>query len=174
MTNEDERTGEQTVFQAVDRFTFEVALLFFRMRAVANEYIGQGRHSTGRRSILRSVSQRPQTVPEMARERGVSRQHVQKLVDALVADRLVMTRVNLADRRSRLVSPTSMGNTFFRALRVREAKLFADLARGLDPKDFRRATTLIKELRSRLENKPGGRGQEAAAGGRRARRETQR
>ena len=156
MTSKGERTGEQTVFQAVDRFTFEVALLFFRMRAVAREYIGQGRHSTGRRSILRSVSQRPQTVPEMACERGVSRQHVQKLVDGLVADRLVVTRVNPADRRSRLVSPTSRGNAFFRALRARETKLFAHLARGIDPKDFRRATALIKEMRSRLENMPGG------------------
>jgi DNA-binding MarR family transcriptional regulator len=156
LTSKDERTGEQNVFQAVDRFTYEVALLFFRMRAVATEYIGQGQHSTGRRSILLSVSQRPQTVPEMARERGVSRQHVQKLVDHLVADRLVMTRVNPADRRSRLVSPTSMGNAYFRALRARETKLFSHLARGLDPKDFRRATALIKELRSRLENQPGG------------------
>jgi DNA-binding MarR family transcriptional regulator len=154
LPSEDERTGEETVFQAVDHFTFEVALLFFRMRAVAREYIGQGRHSTGRRSILRSVSQRPLTVPEMARERGVSRQHVQKLVDDLVADRLVMTRVNPADRRSRLVSPTSRGKAYFRALRARETKLFAHLARGLDPKDFRRATALVKELRSRLENKP--------------------
>jgi DNA-binding MarR family transcriptional regulator len=166
LTKEDERTGVQTIFQVVDRFVFEVALLFFRMRTVATEYVGQGRHSTGRRSILRSLSRRPHTVPEMARERGVSRQHVQKLVDGLVADRLVMTRVNPKDRRSRLVSLTSKGRAYFRGLCDRETKLFTRIARGLDPEDFRRATALIRELRGRLKDKPG----KTASGRRPARR----
>jgi hypothetical protein len=68
---------------------FEVALLVFRTQIAATQYLGQRRHSTGRRSILKNLADGPQTVPAMAQRRAVSRQHIQKLVDTLKADGLV-------------------------------------------------------------------------------------
>ncbi len=65
------RRSANETYRAVDRFTFEVALLFFRMRTAATQYLGQGRHSTGRRSILKNLAEGPQTVPAMARRRSV-------------------------------------------------------------------------------------------------------
>jgi DNA-binding MarR family transcriptional regulator len=140
-------------YRAVDQFTFEVALLFFRMRTAATEYLGQGRHSTGRRSILKSLAEGPQTVPAMARRRSVSRQHVQKLVDELKADGLVGTRPNPRDRRSRLIVLQSRGRAFLEELRAREAELFAQLAEGLRLEDFEQATRLVREIRERLERR---------------------
>ena len=142
----------ENAYRAVDRFTLEVALLFFRMRAAAREYLGQGRHSTGRRSILKSVAESPQTVAAMARRRSVSRQHVQKLVDALRADGLVRTLPSPQDRRTRLVVLTPKGSGFLEELRAREVQLFARLAKGLPTGDFDRATRLIQEVRVRLES----------------------
>ena len=81
--------------ETLDTFTREVALLFFRMRQAATEYLGQGQHSSGRRSILKSLGELgPQTVPEMARARSVSRQHIQRIVDELKSDGLVRSIVD--------------------------------------------------------------------------------
>lgn len=141
------------VREAVDTFTFEAALLYFRMRVAATEYVAQGRHSPGRRSVLRTIGQHgPQAVPDMARVRAVSRQHVQKLVDELRTDGLVTTKPNPRDRRSKLVVLTRAGAKFLRELNAREADLFDFLAEGVSPTEFRRATRIVRLLRDRLES----------------------
>jgi DNA-binding MarR family transcriptional regulator len=145
------RSAEET-YRAVDRFTFEVALLFFRMRTAATQYLGQGRHSTGRRSILKNLAEGPQTVPAMARRRSVSRQHIQKLVDTLRADGLVRTRPHPTDRRSRLVVLAPRGAAFLEELRTREVELFAQLAGGLPLERLEQATQTVQEVRTRLES----------------------
>jgi DNA-binding MarR family transcriptional regulator len=146
------RPAEET-YRVVDRFTFEVALLFFRMRTAATQYLGQGRHSTGRRSILKNLAEGPQTVPAMARRRSVSRQHIQKLVDALRADSLVRTRPHPTDRRSRLVVLAPKGAAFLEELHAREVQLFAQLADGLSLDRLEKATEMVQEVRTRLESR---------------------
>ena len=146
------RTTAQQTYQAVDRFTFEVALLFFRMRTAATQYLGQGRHSTGRRSILKNLAEGPQTVPAMARRRSVSRQHIQKLVDALRDDGLVQIRPHPTDGRSRLVVLAPKGAAFLDELRTREVELFAELAEGLSLERLEEATEVVQEVRTRLES----------------------
>ena len=141
----------EAAYRAVDRFTFEVALLFFRMRVAATQYLGQGRHSTGRRSILKNLADGPQTVPAMAQRRAVSRQHIQKLVDTLKADGLVSSRVSPADRRSRLVQLTTKGRAFLDELRTRELRLFAELAADIPIHELEGATRVVQEVRGRLE-----------------------
>ena len=145
------RPDPDETYEAIDRFTFQVALLFFRMQTAATQYLGQGRHSSGRRSLLKSLAEGPQTVPEMARRRSVSRQHIQVLVNTLRADGLATTRVNPADRRSRLVTLTGKGRRFLEGLRSREVILFAELADGIPIDDLVKATELVQEMRSRLE-----------------------
>jgi DNA-binding MarR family transcriptional regulator len=141
----------EAVYRAVDQFTFEVALLFFRMQVAATQYLGQGRHSTGRRSILKNLAAGPQTVPAMARRRAVSRQHIQKLVDTLRADGLVSSQPDPADRRTRVLKLTARGRAFLDELRKREVRLFAELAAGIPIEELERATQLVQEVRGRLE-----------------------
>jgi DNA-binding MarR family transcriptional regulator len=146
------RRPAQETYRAVDRFTFEVALLFFRMRTAATQYLGQGRHTTGRRSILKNLAEGPQTVPAMAHRRSVSRQHIQKLVDTLRADGLVRIRPHPTDRRSRLVVLAPKGAAFLEELRAREVELFAGLADGLSLERLEQATEVVQEVRTRLES----------------------
>ncbi len=164
-------------YRAIDRFSFEVALLFFRMRVAATQYIGQGRHSAGRRSILRNLADGPQTVPAMARRRSVSRQHIQKLVDSLCAAGLAGTRANPSDARSRLVVLSRRGKALLQELGARELELFSRLAAGIPLQDLDRATRLVQELRARLESRDWGQLVEGAprlpAGGDSARRRRQ-
>jgi DNA-binding MarR family transcriptional regulator len=139
--------------EALDELTFEVALLFFRMRVAATQYLGQGRHSSGRRSILKSLGARgPQTVPAMAKPRAVSRQHVQKLVDELKRDALVAAIPNPTHKRSKLIALTGRGAGFLEKMEKREAELFRFLGRDLRLGDIRSATELVRELRRRFES----------------------
>ena len=89
----------------------ETIALFHRLRWVAEQIYGDEGRSTARRGILRGlVRYGAQTVPALARTRSVTRQHVQEVVGALVADGLVELIANPRHRRSRLVRPTARGH----------------------------------------------------------------
>lgn len=139
--------------EAIDTFTFEVALLYFRMRHAATQYLGQGRHSSGRRSLLKSLgSLGPQTVPQMARARSVSRQHIQTLVDELRAEGLVHRIPNPAHRRSKRIELTDAGRALLAAMNEREAELMRFIGRGLSLAKVRSATEVVRHVRARLES----------------------
>lgn len=147
-----ENRSKHEAHAVVDEFTYEVALLFFRMKIAATELLGQGKHSSGRRSILKSLGRDgPLTVPSMARARSVSRQHIQTLVNELRTDGLVSTRSNPAHKRSKLIALTAAGERFLKQMTVREEDLLSGLADGIPLGDFRRATSLVRELKRRLE-----------------------
>lgn len=144
---------EQHTQQSVDTFTREVALLFFRMRQAATEYLGQGRHSSGRRSILKSLGDLgPHTVPQMARARGVSRQHIQRIVDELRRDGLVDRAPNPAHRRSLLIELTAEGEGMLVDMERRESELFRYVAAGLGLEQIDDATEVVRHVRHRLES----------------------
>lgn len=137
---------------AVDELTFTTALLYFRMRKAAEEMIGEGAQSAGRRSILKSLtSGGPQTVPQMARLRAVSRQHIQKLVNDLVADGLVELTDNPAHRTSRLVRITEKGEAVASATARREAEILPEVSRGIPLEDIRKATRVLQSLKRGFE-----------------------
>ncbi len=139
--------------EALDTFTFEVALLFFRMRHAATQYLGQGDHSSGRRSLIKSLgAEGPQTVPQMAGTRTVSRQHIQRIVDELRHDGLVERLPNPAHRRSKLIGLTKKGEALLATMDEREAELMTFLARGLRLEQVRDATEVIRHVRARLES----------------------
>ena len=75
--------------------------LFHRLQAVADEAYHQGELSAGRRGVLRGLDRHgPQTVPQMARARPVSRQYIQTLVDVLAKEGYVGLIANPAHKRS--------------------------------------------------------------------------
>lgn len=158
-----EPSSKHEAHGVVDEFTYEVALLFFRMKIAATEFLGQGKHSSGRRSILKNLGREEAvTVPEMARARGVSRQHIQALVNELRADGLVGSRSNPAHKRSKLIVLTPAGKRFLKRMNAREEELLSELAKGIPLDDFRRATRLVRELKKRLESEEWSRAAAAA------------
>mgnify|MGYP000872391837 CR=1 FL=1 len=70
-----------------------------------------------------------QTVPQIARTKSVSRQHIQVNVDALLRMALVTLRDNPSHLRSPLVVLTSRGQSTFAAMRRREVDLLERLAK---------------------------------------------
>jgi len=127
----------------------ETVALFHRLRAVAEEVHGQGEASAGRRGLLLSLARGgPQTVPQLARARPVSRQHVQTLVNALAADGLVELVENPAHKRSSLVRLTRAGALRLDGMARRERELLGSLSLGVGAHELRAASETLRQVRA--------------------------
>ncbi|MFN7919466.1 MAG: MarR family transcriptional regulator [Bryobacteraceae bacterium] len=110
------------------RLSDECVALFHTLRAAAEQVHGQGELSAARRGILRSLANSgPQTVPQMARARQVSRQHIQIVVNGLLEDGLVRPVSNPAHKRSSLIQLTTPGRKKVEAMAAAERRLLAEL-----------------------------------------------
>lgn len=155
------RTAAETTWERREAFDALVAVfdeasaLHFRATWALGRLHGQGAHTSGMRAILRDLDRLgPQTVPQMARRRPVSRQHIQGLVNQLLDVGHVELIDNPAHRRSPLVRLTREGSAAFAAMREREAALIARLAPDapdLTADDLRTAATVLRALREVLE-----------------------
>lgn len=92
------------------------------------------------------------TVPEIARRKNVTRQHVQQLSDALVVAGLAEYRENPRHRRSQLVAATALGTKRFREIRTREAAVLKKVAAVLSARDVSRAADTLASLRDVLKD----------------------
>lgn len=82
----------------------------------------------GQRRILeRLVQSGARTVPDLAREEGVSRQHVQVQVNHLLDEGLVRSKPNEAHRRSYLMQATPSGKKVLTRIRSKEQAVFREL-----------------------------------------------
>lgn len=137
--------------ESLDRVLHEIAVLFHRMTRAAEELHGQGAMSGGRRSILQELRGGPRTVPQMARGRSVSRQHIQMLVNELARDGYVDRAANPEHKRSALVNLTPRGRTVVAEMRQREVKLLPNLELGLDRRSLDAAVETLRSVRRALD-----------------------
>ncbi len=138
---------------ALERLMDEVRALFHRLRVAAGEAHGQGPLSGGQRGVLLELERNgPQTVPQMARKRLVSRQHIQVLVNRLVEEGLVELAGNPSHKRSNLVRLTAKGKGALEAMLDREQALMKQLAAGLSKKELRNAAATLRTVRELFES----------------------
>lgn len=103
--------------------------------------------SVGMRAVLESIADgNPQTVPQMARLRPVTRQHIQGLVNALVDGGYVETIDNPAHKRSKLVSPTERGLKTYHRMRALENEAFNRVRLDATPEELTAATKVLGAL----------------------------
>src|SRR5262245_35804233 len=130
----------------------EAAALHLRARAVAEQLHRRPELTDACRGVLRDLAQLgPRTVPQLARRRDCSRQHVQLLVNRLVADGMAELIDNPDHRRSRLVSLTGAGREALEAMWRREAELIEALPVALAAGQLQGAVDVLRELRRLLE-----------------------
>ena len=130
----------------------ETIAFFHRLRWVAEQIYGPAGRSTARRGILRGlVRYGAQTVPALARARGVTRQHVQEVVDALVEEGLASFTTNPAHARSRLVRATAEGEESVRAMDAIDARVLAAVGRDIPRGDLETTVRTLRLLRERFE-----------------------
>lgn len=131
--------------------TAEAVRLFHRMKAVAAALHGRGEMSAGKRGILRDLDRLgPKTVPQLARMRPVSRQHIQSLVEPMASEGLVEYQYNPDHKRSKLVAITEKGRALVNEMFEREEALFASLGVQVDPHDFEITARTLRTIREAL------------------------
>ena len=97
----------------------------------------------------------PQSVPNIARAKKVSRQHIQQLADPLVEAGLATWRDNPQHKRSKLLELTATGTTQFAKIRQREAIALQQLADRCSGLDADMAAETIHKIRSALDDLSG-------------------
>ena len=131
----------------------ETVSLFHRLRIVADQIHHRGEMTGGLRSILRSLDKLgEQTVPQMARARSVTRQHVQALVNQLVKERLVEFIANPAHKRSPLARLTPLGKKTVDAMNRNEAGLLDMADLSVTEKELREAAETLRTVRAYFES----------------------
>jgi len=101
--------------------------------------------------MLRSLAlEGPQTVPQLARARPVTRQHIQVLADDMAAEGLVEFAPNPAHKRSKLVRMTAKGRKLYDELDASFLAFAEDIAEGMDPGELESAAAVLTALKNRL------------------------
>ncbi len=132
----------------------ETVLLDQRMQWVAERIYGEDGKRGTRRGLLRGlVRYGAQTVPALARARSVTRQNVQPVVDALVADGLAELSPNPRHSRSPLVVATPRGAELVAEWDRTTARVLAAVGRGLSPRDLEIAARTLRTVRERFETR---------------------
>ncbi len=136
------------------RFYATIRLLrtcFNRLKSVADEMHRDLGVSASMRAVMEALADEGQkSVPEIARSRGVSRQHIQVNVDALSRKGMVEQRENPRHKRSPLIALTTKGSETFEEIRHREVEVIESLARGISAEMVDAAFTALTVLNEGL------------------------
>jgi DNA-binding MarR family transcriptional regulator len=98
-----------------------------------------------------TLSDRPLTVPQIARRMGLTRQSVHATMDRLVGGGLIELIPNDDHVRSPLARLTAAGDEAYRALDRDQKTWVNELAHGIRRSDLERARAVLEELVRRLE-----------------------
>jgi DNA-binding MarR family transcriptional regulator len=130
---------------------WETRRLFQSLALKSNELLQPQGINASMRAVLEFLDrEEPQTVPQMAKARDVSRQHIQKIVNELLKEKLVEIIQNPAHKRSSLIQRTKQGKKCFNELKQREEQLFKEMARSFSDKDLHSTALTLRSLRDFL------------------------
>jgi DNA-binding MarR family transcriptional regulator len=134
-----------------DAFFNETRLLFHALKHWA-ETLHEGLAITvAMRGVLElMLLQGPASVPDMARARGVSRQHIQQQVDALLEKDFVRREDNPAHKRSPLIALTDKGRAVIQSMRADEHDALSRLQVGVSDISIQEATHVLSAWRHAL------------------------
>lgn len=102
---------------------------FHRLKAYGDKVHADLGINASMRGVLEALGEADDlTVPQIARNKGVSRQHIQLVVNALQERGLVTISSNPKDARSPLIRITADGRRLFKIVLKREAAILAAFA----------------------------------------------
>jgi DNA-binding MarR family transcriptional regulator len=134
------------------RLIEEIRLAFNQMRTIADRTHEDLGVTASLRAVLETLQRNgPQTVPDMARMRNVSRQHIQKTVDAMTEQGLVEHRPNPAHKRSPIIRLSPHGSEVFAQIGHRERAILEALDTSLEEADIAAAVDTLKAFTQALD-----------------------
>jgi DNA-binding MarR family transcriptional regulator len=124
---------------------------FHQLKALGDELHGGIGITVAMRAVMETLAEDgDQTVPQMARLKAVSRQHIQVNVDALAKARLVTLRDNPGHKRSPIVALTSKGRTVFAGMRRREGGVLERMAKAFTADQLQKASDTLTKLKQSI------------------------
>jgi DNA-binding MarR family transcriptional regulator len=136
--------------QELEELLNEVRLLFHHAQLAGEELHAGESVTMGMRGVMELVKSLPMTVPEIARARFVSRQHIQGLVNDLIQQQLVVLKDNPAHRRSGLVTLTTAGEQLVTRMKKRERRYLDAIRTEASASDILRATKTLRRVREAM------------------------
>ncbi len=129
----------------------EVRLLYHRIIQMGEQLHAGESVTLGMRAVLEFLLKNgPTTVPDIARSRSVTRQHIQSLVNALLEQDLVVFEENPLHKRSSFVTLTKEGERVIRRMRKRESQLYQATKFAVKRNDLKTAARTLKYVRDAL------------------------
>ena len=133
--------------------TQAVRSVFNRLKALGDQLHGDLEITTAMRAVMETLTAGPMTVPQIAKLKGVTRQHIQLLADALLKAGHAIEKENPAHRRSSLIALTEKGRRAFAKMRAREEPVIDEVAWEFDAQELEQATAVLRRLASRLDER---------------------
>jgi len=126
--------------------------LFQQLRDTSDKLLDGTGINTSQRAVLEFLHGNPsQTVSNMAREKTVSRQHIQTVVNNLLKLELVTTKENPAHKSSPLIAITGKGKKLFQKITRKEAKVLEAMANEFREKDISTSINTLKAINTYLQ-----------------------
>lgn len=134
----------------------ETSRLNGRLLAAGDSLVADIGLTSARWQVLGAIALSPVQLPvaHIARNMGLTRQAVQRLVGEMVDGGLLRLARNPYHQRAKLVLLTPRGKRTFDAAMKRQLPWADDLAAGLNRKEIAAATALLRKIRLRLEHDP--------------------
>lgn len=133
----------------------ELRHLHNRLRWLGDQVHGKAGQTSVKRSLLLSLHREgPTPVPDLARERLVSRQIVQTQMNLLIEDGLVTGKPNPRHKRSKQLALTHKGKALVERMLQREKELLCEADIPLSQTELRDTTENLRRIRKHLENHP--------------------
>lgn len=138
---------------AISELILTVFRLNGRFLAAGDRLVGEFGLTSARWQILGAVAMypMPETVARLARNMGLQRQGVNRIVNELASEGFLEFRDNPHHRSAKLVVMTAKGTRALNASMRVQAPWVNELGHGLDAKTIKAAHKLLKELQQRLE-----------------------
>jgi len=153
LSNELGRPPRTRAGDAFTQLVLEVAGLGILFTAVGESLAAVGNQTLARWVILDFIEDRPSTVAQIARRRGIARQAVQRVADLLEREGLAAYQPNPRHRRAKLLRPTARGRKVLRVISVQQ-KAWADaLGAEIGEAKLRAVTKAIEQIRRAVTSK---------------------
>jgi DNA-binding MarR family transcriptional regulator len=148
----DDNKNRTPAGKVMEELIIAILRNFFLLRAVGKQTGTVTSWGGGYWGLLRSLKlEGAQTVPQLARSRSVSRQHIQKLANEMLQDGVIELVDNPAHKRSKLLHLTPKGEIILQELSAKIALDAENLAQKIDIEDLQIAFKVMELLSSELD-----------------------
>ena len=130
----------------------EIRLLHNRLRWLGDQVHEKAGQTSAKRSLLFSLHREGEsTVPDLARERLVSRQIIQTQINILLEEGLVKSKPNPRHKRSKQMALTRKGKNLVEKMLEREGRLLQKAGSPVSLKALDDTVAHLRTIRNHLE-----------------------